>query len=124
MRRSALLVWLLAGAAVQGGFALGQQTQYSVTPDNQPKDTASAEVMNAYSSLNQRLADAAEEPVSSCIKSYAVYQACKGGAAAQTCGVEPSCTAVGALPAIDLSGIRITFMPDTEMAVLVPSMSA
>jgi TonB family protein len=123
MRRSALLVCVLAGIAVPCGFALGQETQYTVSPDNQPKDSAPVEVMRAYSDMNGRLADGAEEPASSCLKSYAVYQTCKGGDTSQSCGAAPSCTAVAALPVMDLSGIIIHFSAAQDTAMLTPRMS-
>jgi TonB family protein len=119
MRRSALLTCVLIVALC--GVAPAQQTKFAVTPDNQPKDGDPAETMKAYGELNQKLADATEEPASSCLKSYAVYQACKGGGATETCGTAPSCSATGALPQMDMSGMRIQNPGDQNEVVLVPT---
>ncbi len=122
MRRIALLTFALASAGAQGGAALAQGLQYSVTPENQPKDSAPGDVMKAYSDLNQKLADAVADPESSCLKSYAAYQACKS-VVAQTCGAAPVCTVQATLPSMELSGIRIYFAPETGVATLIPTMS-
>jgi TonB family protein len=100
---------------------MAQELQFSVTPENQPQDTASLETMRMYSSLNQQLADATEEPASSCLKSYAVYQACKAGDSPAGCGAAPSCRAVAPLPMIDFAGVRFNFPAGLEdTAVLTP----
>lgn len=120
MRRMLLGVCVAAGLVAQGGVGLAQDLQFSVTPANQPQDKASAELMLQYSKLNQRLADATDEPASSCLKSYAVYQGCKAGETPKKCGKAPKCTAVAPLPAIDLSGIRLNFPAGEDTAVLQP----
>jgi len=122
MSRSALLGCLLVGLVGPGGFAMAQGMQYTVTPENQPKDTAPAARMKAYSDLNQRLADTMSDPESSCLKSYAVYQACKS-VGAQTCGASPFCTVLATLPPIELIGISFYFAQDTGVATLTPAMS-
>ena len=122
MRGIALLAFALASAGAQGGASLAQGLQYSVTPENQPKDSAPGDVMKAYSDLNQKLADAAADPESSCLKSYSVYQACKS-VVAQACGAAPVCTVQAMLPSMELSGIRIYFAQETGVATLIPAMS-
>ena len=121
MRRGFLAVCVVGGLVASAGAGLAQGLQFSVTPENQPKDTASAETMLLYSKLNQRLADATDEPASSCLKSYAVYQGCKAGDRPKKCGKAPRCTAVAPLPPqIDLMGIRFNFPDGEDMAVLTP----
>jgi len=122
MRRSALSAWLSVGLLGSGGFAMAQGIQYTVTPENQPTDTAGAARMKAYSDLNQTLADTVSDPDSSCLKSYAVYQACKS-VGTQTCGAAPVCTVLAALPPIEFIGIRFYFAQDTGVATLIPAMN-
>jgi protein TonB len=77
--------------------------------------------MLQYSKLNQRLADATDEPASSCLKSYAVYQGCKAGEKPKKCGKAPRCTAVAPVPPqMDLDGIRFVFPAGPDVTVLVP----
>jgi TonB family protein len=121
IRSKALVAWVVVGVMSPAAL-LCAQTKFTVTPENQPADTASPETMKLYSAINQKLADASDKSVSACLQTYAVYQACKGGDAATACGVAPTCKVTAVLPAMAMGGIELEFTPGQEAAAVVPTM--
>src|ERR1700712_56671 len=108
-----------AGLLLQGGMAVGQ-TSFTVSPENQPKESEPAAVLLQYADLNGKLAGALQEPDSTCLTSYVTYQTCKAGEKPKKCKSAPKCSVTAVLPQMDLANVMFRFMPGQDAAALIP----
>ena len=119
IRNKALLTCATAYAVCSAGVLWGQ-VKVTVSPANQPVDGTSVATMRAFSVLNASLADVVDSSASACVKSYAVYQACKADDGAGACGLAPSCSITANVPSLMLRGAAFHFSPGVEAASVVP----
>jgi periplasmic protein TonB len=103
-------------------FLVSEKIRVEVRAQNQPGGSDVPDAMRLYSDLNRQLAEVCPEPARSCIRSYAVYQACIADHGGAKCGAEPNCSAACPLSISQLQNLkaRACVQLDQQGASLIP----
>jgi periplasmic protein TonB len=103
-------------------YQLSSKIRVDVRPQNQPGGSDMPEAMRLYSELNRQFAEWSPEPAKSCIRSYAVYEACKAVSGGANCGPAPSCSASCNVSLSELLSLkaRACVQLDQQGANLIP----
>jgi hypothetical protein len=103
-------------------FVLSEKLRVEVRAQNQPGGNDVPEAMRLYADLNRQLAEVCPEPAKSCIRSYAVYQACFADHGGAKCGAEPNCSAACPVSPSQLQNLktRACVQLDQQGASLIP----
>ncbi len=103
-------------------YLVSAKIRVEVRAQNQPGGSDVPDAMRLYSDLNRQLAEVCPEPARSCIRSYAVYQACIADHGGAKCGAEPNCSAACPVSMSQVQNLkaRACVQLDQQGASLIP----